>query len=144
MQNILMNSPWVYIKHMLNKYGYMYSFCFTKYVGINFYAYVRLTNQINSFNVIFHTGSWQYSVVDVEFTKHIPYTIGISCHYLPKYHSQRKKYNHPVGRDLVRIQRSTNAQFLPEASFGLRVLSLPASVCVCVRARASTLSLSAR
>ena len=34
--------------------------------------------------------------------------------------------------------------FLPEASFGLRVLSLPVSVCVCVRARASTLSLSAR
>ena len=35
-------------------------------------------------------------------------------------------------------------EFLPEASFGLRVLSLPASVCVCVRARASTPSLSAR
>ena len=34
--------------------------------------------------------------------------------------------------------------FLPEASFGLRVLSLPASVCVCVRMCASTLSLSAR
>ena len=34
--------------------------------------------------------------------------------------------------------------FLPEASFGLRVLSLPASVCVCVRVCASTPSLSAR
>ena len=34
--------------------------------------------------------------------------------------------------------------FLPEASFGLRVLSLPASVCVCVRMCASTPSLSAR
>ena len=28
--------------------------------------------------------------------------------------------------------------FLPEASFGFRVLSLPASVCVCVRMCAST------
>ena len=36
------------------------------------------------------------------------------------------------------------SQFLPEASFGLPVLSLPASVCVCVRMCASTLSLSAR
>ena len=32
----------------------------------------------------------------------------------------------------------SQSQFLPEASFGLRVLSLPASVCVCVRACAST------
>ena len=40
--------------------------------------------------------------------------------------------------------RQPLVQLLPKASFGLRVLSLPASVCVCVRACASTLSLSAR
>ena len=48
------------------------------------------------------------------------------------------------GRQAMLQLHLNEQQFLPEASFGHRVLSLPASVCVCVRARASTLSLSAR
>ena len=39
----------------------------------------------------------------------------------------------PAGQCLMLCQAETLVCLLPEASFGLRVLSLPASVCVCVR-----------
>ena len=37
-----------------------------------------------------------------------------------------------INRPLVADRSPTGRRFLPEASFGLRVLSLPACVCVCV------------
>ena len=49
----------------------------------------------------------------------------------------------PLG-GIISADMIYNQTFLPEASFGLRVLSLPASVCVCVRMCASTPCLSAR
>ena len=81
----------------------------------------------------YHLLMWQCCISD------IPVCCGNCVCFLPKL-----KFRITFSMKYKIQVRQSSYPFLPEASFGLRVLSLPASVCVCVRMCASTPCLSAR